>query len=160
MSLGTNFADEPENDVRPSVVGRKRWLFIGHPDAGWRSAVIYTSIQSCRRRGINPQNIHDVLSRLPSMKNHEVKDSLPNTSKSWNLHHDWREHRSYAGAESIAARPYGIIFNAYIFNAYRQTHSPISGRVSHANCQRCLSRYSSSGISVHHGEWPQSFDPL
>jgi hypothetical protein len=31
-----------ENDVRPSVVGRKRWLFIGHPDAGWRSAVIYT----------------------------------------------------------------------------------------------------------------------
>jgi len=30
-----------ENDVRPSVVGRKRWLFIGHPDAGWRSAVIY-----------------------------------------------------------------------------------------------------------------------
>ena len=22
-----------ENDVRPSVVGRKRWLFIGHPDA-------------------------------------------------------------------------------------------------------------------------------
>ena len=44
-----------ENDVRPSVVGRKRWLFIGHPDAGWRSAVIYTIIQSCRRRGINPQ---------------------------------------------------------------------------------------------------------
>jgi transposase len=44
-----------ENDVRPSAVGRRRWLFIGHPDAGWRTAVIYTIIQSCRRRGINPQ---------------------------------------------------------------------------------------------------------
>jgi len=67
-----------ENDVRPSVVGRKRWLFIGHPDAGWRSAVIYTIIQSCRRRGINPQEyLTDVLGRLPAMKNHEVKNVLP-----------------------------------------------------------------------------------
>ena len=67
-----------ENDVRPSVVGRKRWLFIGHPDAGWRSAVIYTIIQSCRRRGINPQEyLTDVLSRLPAMNNHEVKQLLP-----------------------------------------------------------------------------------
>jgi transposase len=67
-----------ENDVRPAVVGRKRWLFIGHPDAGWRSAVIYTIIQSCRRRAINPQEyLTDVLRRLPAMKNHEVKDLLP-----------------------------------------------------------------------------------
>jgi transposase len=71
-----------ENDVRPSVVGRKRWLFIGHPDAGWRSAVIYTIIQSCRRRGINPQEyLTDVLGRLPAMKNHEVKDVLPSRWK-------------------------------------------------------------------------------
>jgi hypothetical protein len=60
------------------VVGRKRWLFIGHPDAGWRSAVICTIIQSCRRRGINPQEyLTDVLGRLPAMNNHEVKDVLP-----------------------------------------------------------------------------------
>lgn len=67
-----------ENDVRVPAVGRKRWLFIGHPDAGWRSAVIYTVIQSCRRRGINPQEyLTDVLSRLPSLKNHQVKQLLP-----------------------------------------------------------------------------------
>jgi len=72
-----------ENDVRPSAVGRRRWLFIGHPDAGWRSAVIYTIIQSCRRRAINPQDyLTDVLSRLPSMKNHEVKGQLPSHWKS------------------------------------------------------------------------------
>ena len=71
-----------ENDVRVPVVGRKRWLFIGHPDAGWRSAVIYTVIQSCRRRGINPQDyLTDVLSRLPAMKINEVKDLLPNRWK-------------------------------------------------------------------------------
>lgn len=65
-------------NVRPSVVGRNRWLFTGHPDNGWRSAVIYTNIQSCRRRGVNPQEyLTDVLSRLPSLKNHEVKDVLP-----------------------------------------------------------------------------------
>ena len=71
-----------ENDVRPSAVGRRRWLFIGHPQAGWRSAVIYTIIQSCRRRGINPQEyLTDVLQRLPAMKNTEVKQLLPSCWK-------------------------------------------------------------------------------
>jgi hypothetical protein len=71
-----------ENEVRPSAVGRKRWLFIGHPDAGWRSAVIYTLIQSCRRRGINPQEyLTDVLQRLPSMTTGQVRDLLPSRWK-------------------------------------------------------------------------------
>ena len=67
-----------ENDVRPEAVGRRRWLFIGHPDAGWRSAVIYTIILSCRRRGINPQEyLTDVLQRLPAMKNTQVRELVP-----------------------------------------------------------------------------------
>jgi len=67
-----------ENDVRPSAVGKRRWLFIGHPDAGWRSAVIYTIIQSCRRYGINPQDyLADVLARLPSMTSSQVRELLP-----------------------------------------------------------------------------------
>jgi transposase len=71
-----------ENDVRPSAVGRKRWLFIGHPQAGWRSAVIYTIIQSCRRRGINPQEyLTDVLQRLPSMMASQVRDLTPSRWK-------------------------------------------------------------------------------
>ena len=72
-----------ENDVRPSAVGRKRWLFIGHPDAGWRSAVIYTIIQSCRRHGVNTQEyLTDVLARLPSMTTSQVPDLLPSRWKS------------------------------------------------------------------------------
>jgi transposase len=79
-----------ENDVRPSAVGKKRWLFIGHPDAGWRSAVIYTIIQSCRRYGINPQEyLTDVLGRLPSMTNKQVRELLPDR---------WRKTRQDRGA--------------------------------------------------------------
>jgi transposase len=67
-----------ENAIRPSAVGKKNWLFIGHPEAGWRSAVIYSVIVSCRRRGIEPwEYLRDVLQRLPGMKQSEVSSILP-----------------------------------------------------------------------------------
>ncbi|HYT91886.1 MAG TPA: IS66 family transposase [Gemmataceae bacterium] len=67
-----------ENSIRVPAVGRRRWLFIGHPDAGWRSAVIYSLIVSCRRRGINPQEyLTDVLQRLPSMNITQIAQLLP-----------------------------------------------------------------------------------
>jgi len=67
-----------ENAIRPSAVGKKNWLFIGHPEAGWRSAVIYSVIVSCRRRGIDPwEYLRDVLQRLPSMKQSEISSILP-----------------------------------------------------------------------------------
>ncbi|MHB1308690.1 MAG: IS66 family transposase [Limisphaerales bacterium] len=54
------------NDMRPSVVGKKRWLFIGHPDAGWRSAVIYTIIKLPPVWNHTPwEYLTDVLHRLP-----------------------------------------------------------------------------------------------
>jgi transposase len=72
-----------ENAIRPSAVGKKNWLFIGHPDAGWRSAVIYSVIVSCRRRGIDPwEYVRDVLQRLPRMKQSEVSSILPARWKS------------------------------------------------------------------------------
>jgi transposase len=67
-----------ENAIRPSAIGKRNWLFIGHPDAGWRSAVIYSVIVSCRRMGIDPwEYIGDVLRRLPAMKQSEVPGILP-----------------------------------------------------------------------------------
>lgn len=67
-----------ENSIRVPAVGRRRWLFIGHPDAGWRSAVIYSLIVSCRRRGINPQEyLSDVLRRLPMMDITRISELLP-----------------------------------------------------------------------------------
>lgn len=71
-----------ENSIRVPAVGRRRWLFIGHPDAGWRSAVIYSLIISCRRRGINPQDyLTDVLRRLPSMNVTQIGELLPSRWK-------------------------------------------------------------------------------
>jgi transposase len=67
-----------ENSIRPTAIGRKRWLFIGHPDAGWRSAVIYSILVSCRRRGINPQEyLTDVLRRLPTAKTSDIQHLIP-----------------------------------------------------------------------------------
>jgi transposase len=71
-----------ENSIRVPAVGRRRWLFIGHPDAGWRSAVIYSLIVSCRRRGINPQEyLTDVLRRLPAMNITQIGELLPSRWK-------------------------------------------------------------------------------
>ncbi len=43
-----------ENAIRPSCIGKKNWLFIGHPDAGQRSAILYSLIVSCQRHGKDP----------------------------------------------------------------------------------------------------------
>lgn len=67
-----------ENAIRPTALGKKNWLFIGHPEAGERSAIIYTLLENCRRLGINPQEyLHDVLTRLPAMTNHQVHTLTP-----------------------------------------------------------------------------------
>jgi transposase len=70
-----------ENAIRPTAVGKKNWLFIGEAAAGERSAIIYTIIESCRRRGIDPYAyLKDVFTRLPSMTNWQVKEITP---KAW-----------------------------------------------------------------------------
>ena len=59
-----------ENAIRPTALGKKNWLFIGEADAGDRSAILYTIIESCRRRGLEPfAYLKDVLTRLPQMTN-------------------------------------------------------------------------------------------
>ncbi len=55
----------------------KNWLFIGHPDAGHRSTVLYSLVNSCKRHGKDPlADLRDVLSRLRRMTNQEDRDSL------------------------------------------------------------------------------------
>jgi transposase len=44
-----------ERAWRPEKVGLKNYLFIGHPDAGWRSAMIYSIIETCKLVGVNPE---------------------------------------------------------------------------------------------------------
>lgn len=67
-----------ENAIRPTAIGKKNWLFIGEAEAGQRSAVLFTIIEACRSRGIDPQTyLRDVLTRLPTMTNRQVKDVTP-----------------------------------------------------------------------------------
>ena len=67
-----------ENAIRPTAIGKKNWLFMGEADAGQRSAIIYTIIECCRRRGIDPYTyLRDVLTRLPHMTNHQVPEVTP-----------------------------------------------------------------------------------
>ena len=76
----TVFTVNPSATSRPSLtvkgapgatltkLGVKNWLFIGHPDAGDRAAVIYSLVVSCQRHGHNPHDyLRDVLGCLPAM---------------------------------------------------------------------------------------------
>ena len=70
-----------ENAIRPTAIGKKNWLFIGQAEAGERSAILYTIIENCRRRGIDPFGyLKAVFTRLPSMTNWQIKDITP---KAW-----------------------------------------------------------------------------
>lgn len=67
-----------ENAIRPTAIGKKNWLFFGEADAGQRSAIMYTIIESCRRREIDPYAyLRDVLTRLPHMTNRQVPEVIP-----------------------------------------------------------------------------------
>ena len=71
-----------KNAIRPSAIGKKNWLFIGHPDAGQRSAILYSLVVSCQRHGKDPlAYLRDVLQRLPTLTNQD--DLTPLTPAAW-----------------------------------------------------------------------------
>lgn len=45
-----------ENAIRPTAIGKKNWMFVGHPQAGERSAILYSLLISCQRLGVHPQD--------------------------------------------------------------------------------------------------------
>ncbi len=70
-----------ENSIRPTAIGKKNWLFVGDAEAGEYSATIYTVIESCRRRQIDPYAyLRDVLTRLPHLTNRQISEVTP---ESW-----------------------------------------------------------------------------
>ena len=67
-----------ERGIRPTKLGMKNWMFIGHPDAGWRSAVIYSITGTCKLLGVNPESYFKwVLTQLAAATNHTAKNLLP-----------------------------------------------------------------------------------
>jgi transposase len=105
-----------ENALRPTALGKKNWLFIGDAGAGDRSAILYTVIESCRRRGLDPYAyLKGVLTRLPG------HDPPPGR----------RNHPGPLGQKRPAAPPTrGIDVVAYTYDLY--DHNGCSaGRLHH-----------------------------
>ena len=67
-----------ENAIRPTALGKKNWLFIGEAEAGERSAILYTIVECCRRRGLDPYAyLRDIFTRLPHSTNWQIADLTP-----------------------------------------------------------------------------------
>lgn len=58
MGLGHVEIDQNgiERCFRSGKVGLRNYLFVGHPAAGWRSAVVYSVVASCNLVGVNPES--------------------------------------------------------------------------------------------------------
>ena len=68
-----------ENAIRPTVLGRKNYLFSGSHESAQRTAMFYSFIGSCKMNEINPQEwLMDVLIKLPETKSSELHTLLPN----------------------------------------------------------------------------------
>jgi len=67
-----------EGNIRPTKLGAKNWLHIGHPKAGWRSAVIYSIVGTCRLLKVDPQAyLTWVLPKLAAATNKTAGGLLP-----------------------------------------------------------------------------------
>ena len=115
-----------ENAIRPTALGKKNWLFFGGAEAGQRGAILYTIIESCRRRGVEPyQYLRDVLTRLPSMTNHQVAQIVPA---------EWAKERTVvlkAASESAASNTTPLIgscsYDSTSHNAWGDAYADLCG---------------------------------
>lgn len=74
-----------ENAIRPTVLGRKNYLFSGSHEGAERSAMIYSLLGSCKMNDVNPEKwLSDILIKLPDTKTSELFSLLPNS---------WKEHK-------------------------------------------------------------------
>jgi len=74
-----------ENAIRPTVLGKKNWLFFGSAEAGQTSAIIYSLLGSCKALGMNTeQYLRDTFEHLPAMTNQTAPDWTP---AAWKARH-------------------------------------------------------------------------
>lgn len=73
-----------ESKFRPTKIGEKNWMFIGHPQAGDKSAIIYTLLACCRIHHIEPQAYFtDLLQKLVPA-DQRPSDNLLESLLPWN----------------------------------------------------------------------------
>jgi hypothetical protein len=77
-----------------AAIAAGQWLFIGEAKAGQRSAILFTIIEACRSRGIDPQTyLREVLTRLPTLTNRQIKEVTP---EAWSKAQQNDHHRKAA----------------------------------------------------------------
>jgi hypothetical protein len=75
-----------ENAIRPLAIGRKNYLFTGSHKAAEMTAAMYSFMATCKKNGVNEfEWLKDVLERLPSHKQKDLYQLLPN---------NWEKYRS------------------------------------------------------------------
>jgi transposase len=66
-----------ENAIRPFVVGRKNWLFSGHPRGAAASAFLYSLIETAKANGLKPYTyLRYLFDQLPLAKTEDDYRSL------------------------------------------------------------------------------------
>jgi transposase len=73
-----------ENKIRPTVIGKKNYLFMGSHEAAQNSAMIYSLLISCKANNINPEEwLEDVLVKInQTEKKEDLIHLLPHRWKS------------------------------------------------------------------------------
>jgi transposase len=66
-----------ENAIRPFVIGRKNWLFAGHPRGAEASATFFSLIETAKVNGLEPYAyLHYLFETLPLIENQDAYRSL------------------------------------------------------------------------------------
>lgn len=61
-----------ENAIRPFVVGRKGWLFSGHPNGARAAATLYSLIETAKACGLEPYHyLRCLFEKLPFAQGEE-----------------------------------------------------------------------------------------
>jgi transposase len=68
-----------ENAIRPFVVGRKNWLFNGHPNGAHAAATLYSLIETAKACGLDPyQYLRFLFEKIPhAQTERDYKSLLP-----------------------------------------------------------------------------------
>ncbi|WP_232502935.1 IS66 family transposase [Solidesulfovibrio magneticus] len=66
-----------ENAIRPFAVGRKNWLFSGHPRGADASAIIYSLIETAKANGLEPYRyLRHLFEHLPAATTNAPRKAL------------------------------------------------------------------------------------
>ena len=68
-----------ENAIRPFVVGRKNWLFAGHPNGAEAGATFFSIVETAKANGLEPYNyLRYIFEKLPlADSDQDYKNLLP-----------------------------------------------------------------------------------